>query len=136
MVSVIPILPRRSSRSHRPKRHFGPTCAIRGDPVDRSGQAIIELLQQAAETANSNCDRAMELAHKLSSQLRSAESASRELESDTNHFHDRAQRAENGWRRIYKEIEEKFFNPQSGRFERKRGWLISYRADSARRIDS
>ena len=90
-----------------------------GDPVDRSGQAIIELLQQAAETANSNCDRAMELAHKLSVQLRAAEERIRELESDTNHFHDRAQRAEKWLARIYKDIEEKFSNPQSGRFEQR-----------------
>jgi len=89
-----------------------------GDPVDRSGQAIIELLQQAAETANSNCDRAMELAHKLSMQLRAAEERIRELESDTNHFHDRAQRAEKWLARIYKDIEDKFFNPESGREQR------------------
>jgi len=90
-----------------------------GDPLDRSGQAIMELLQQAAETANSNCDRAMELAHKLSVQLRAAEERIRELESDTNHFHDRAQRAEKWLARIYKDIEDKFFNPESGRFEQR-----------------
>ena len=104
---------------------FSPNKAYRndvrddGDPVDRSGQAIIELLQQAAETANSNCDRAMDLAHKLSMQLRAAEERIRELESDTNHFHDRAQRAEKWLARIYKDIEDKFFNPESGRFEQR-----------------
>jgi len=102
---------------------FAPNKAYRGevreegDPVDRSGQAIIELLQQAAETASNNCDRAMELAHKLSMQLRAAEERIRELEADTNHYHDRAQRAETWLARIYKDIEEKFFNPQTGRFE-------------------
>jgi len=90
-----------------------------GDPVDRSGQAIISLLQQAAETANSNCDRAMELAHKLSMQLRAAEERIRELEGDVNHYHDRTQRAEKWLARIYKDIEEKFFNPESGRFEQR-----------------
>ena len=108
---VIPFAPNKGYR-HEPRDDGG-------DPVDRSGQAIIELLQQAAETANSNCDRAMELAHKLSVQLRSAEERIRELESDTNHFHDRAQRAEKWLARIYKDIEEKFFNPQSGRFEQR-----------------
>ena len=102
-----------------PSKTFRPEVREQGDPVDRSGEAIIELLQQAAETANSNCDRAMELAHKLSLQLRSAEERIRELESDTNHFHDRAQRAEKWLARIYKDIEEKFFNPQSGRFEQR-----------------
>jgi exonuclease VII small subunit len=108
---VIPFAPSKTT--------FRPEVQQQGDPVDRSGQAIIELLQQAAETANSNCDRAMELAHKLSLQLRSAEERIRELESDTNHFHDRAQRAEKWLARIYKDIEEKFFNPQSGRFEQR-----------------
>src|ERR1700704_3680916 len=89
------------------KMAFRPEVREPGDPVDRSGQAIIELLQQAAETANSNCDRAMELAHKLSLQLRSAEERIRELESDTNHFHDRAQRAEKWLARTYQEIEKK-----------------------------
>jgi exonuclease VII small subunit len=102
-----------------PSKTFRPEMREQGDPVDRSGEAIIELLQQAAETANSNCDRAMELAHKLSQQLRSAEERIRELESDTNHFHDRAQRAEKWLARIYKDIEDKFFNPQSGRFEKR-----------------
>jgi hypothetical protein len=108
---VIPFAPNKAYRQEPPRDD--------GDPVDRSGQAIIELLQQAAETANSNCDRAMELAHKLSMQLRSAEERIRELESDTNHFHDRAQRAEKWLARIYKDIEDKFFNPESGRFEQR-----------------
>ena len=81
--------------------------------MDRSGQAIITLLQQAADTANSNCDRAMELAHKLSMQLRVAEERIRELESDLQHYHDRAQRAEKWLVRIYKDIEEKFFDRQA-----------------------
>jgi hypothetical protein len=115
----------RNSDSSKKVIPFAPNKTYRnevrddGDPVDRSGQAIIELLQQAAETANSNCDRAMELAHKLSVQLRSAEERIRELESDTNHFHDRAQRAEKWLARVYKEIEDKFFNPESGRFEQR-----------------
>src|SRR5215470_9188964 len=79
------------------------------DPMDRSGQAIVNMLQQAADTANSNCDRAMELAHKLSMQLRAAEERIRDLEGDARHYHDRAQRAEKWLTRIYKEVEEKFF---------------------------
>ena len=63
-----------------PSKTFRPDVRDQGDPLDRSGQAIVELLQQAAETANSNCDRAMELAHKLSLQLRAAEERIRELE--------------------------------------------------------
>lgn len=98
---------------------FAPTGRSRdeGDPMDRSGQAIIALLQQAADTANVNCDRALELARKLSMQLRAAEEQIRELEADMRHYHDRAQRAETWLARIHKDIEEKFFEHQASEFE-------------------
>lgn len=111
---VIPFAPNKSFRNE-----MRDEVRDDGDPMDRSGQAIIALLQEAAEMANSNRDRAMELAHKLSMQLRAAEERIRELEADTNHYHDRAQRAEKWLARIYKHIEEKFFDPKSGRFEQR-----------------
>ena len=77
-----------------------------GDAVDRSGQAIVSLLQQAAETANSNCNRARDLAHKLSMQLRAAEERIRELELEMRHHQERAEQ----WLvRIHNDIEQKFF---------------------------
>ena len=96
---------------------FAPTKGVRddSDTMDRSGQAIVTLLQQAADTANSNCDRAMDLAHKLSMQLRATELRVKELEEDVRHFHDRAQRAEKWLARIYKDIEDKFFDPKAAR---------------------
>jgi len=99
---------------------FAPTRHVRdeGDPMDRSGQAIISLLQQAADTANVNCERALELAHKLSMQLRDAEQRIKELEADMRHYHDRAQRAEKWLARIYKDIEERFFE-NAGRSEQR-----------------
>ena len=105
---IIPFAPNREPRDD-------------SDPTDRSGQAIIALLQQAAETANANCDRAMDLAHKLSMQLRAAEERIQELETDVRHYHDRAQRAEKWLARIYKDIEEKFFEhkPPNGRSEQR-----------------
>jgi predicted nucleic acid-binding Zn-ribbon protein len=93
-----------------------------GDPMDRSGQAIVALLQQASETASRDCERAMDVAHKLSLQLRAAEEKIKELEADIRHYHDRAQRAEKWLARIYKDIEEKFFDHKQGgpRFEQQR----------------
>jgi exonuclease VII small subunit len=85
-----------------------------GDPMDRSGQAIVALLQQASDTANRDCERAMDMAHKLSTQLRAAEDKIKELEADIRHYHDRAQRAEKWLVRIYKDIEEKFFEQKPG----------------------
>jgi hypothetical protein len=78
------------------------------DQVDKSGQAIIGLLDQAARAAKEDCDRAFELAHKLSIQLREAEDRATQLQSQVEHFQDRALKAENWMLRIYKEIEDKF----------------------------
>ena len=84
-----------------------------GDTVERSGQAIVALLQQAAETANYNCDRAMDLAHKLSMELRAAEERVRQIELEMRHYQDRAQRAEQWLVRIYEDIEHKFFESKA-----------------------
>jgi len=77
--------------------------------VDRSGHAIVSLLQEAAQAASANCERAMGVAHKLSSQLRAAEDRAKQLEAEVRHFQDRAFRAEKWLLRVYKEIEDKFF---------------------------
>jgi len=107
-----------SERAGEPKKiiPFAPNRDGRedGDPMDRSGHAIVALLQQAADSATTNCERALELAHKLSMQLRAAEDRIKELESDIRHYHDRAQRAEKWLARIYKDIEEKFFDQKQG----------------------
>ena len=47
--------------------------------ADDSGRTIIALLQKASEMAKDDCARAMDLAHKLSFQLRSAEERAREV---------------------------------------------------------
>src|SRR5262249_5101546 len=64
------------------------------DMVERSGQAIVALLQQASNSANADCDRAQEYAHKASIQLRAAEDRIKELEADLRLYQDRALRAE------------------------------------------
>jgi hypothetical protein len=86
----------------------------KGQPVsnivaDDSGRAIVTLLQKAAKIAKDDCARAMDLAHKLASQLRAAEERVRELEVEAAHFRDRASRAEEWLLRIHNEVEDKFF---------------------------
>src|SRR5262245_43139708 len=76
--------------------------------ADDSGRAIIALLERAAEMAKSDCTQAMELAHKLSLQLRAAEERCRRLEEDAAHFRDRAGRAEQWLLRIHNEVEQTF----------------------------
>ena len=84
--------------------------------ADDTGNGIIALLHKAAETAKEDCARAMDLAHKLSLQLRAAEERAHELEAEANHFRERAATAENWLMRIHSEVEQTFFS--EGRRER------------------
>src|SRR5436190_12305055 len=77
--------------------------------ADDSGRAIVALLQKAAEMAKDDCARAMDLAHKLSFQLRVAEETARKLEEGVAHFRDPATRAEAWLLRIHAEVEHTFF---------------------------
>jgi hypothetical protein len=79
-----------------------------GDPLDKAGQTIMGLLQQAATTAKENCGHALRVAHGLSLQLRAAEDQIKALEAGVRHFQDRALRAENWLQRISREIETRF----------------------------
>jgi hypothetical protein len=85
-----------------------------GDPLDQSGQAIVAMLQEAVDVAKENCDRALELAHKLSLQLRAAEDRIQQLEGDVRYYQDRATRAEKWMQRIQGEIEDRFFRNGGG----------------------
>ena len=66
------------------------------------------MLQDAVEVSKQNCDRAMDIAHKLSLQLRAAEDRLAQLEGDVRYYQERASRAEKWLMRIQHEIEEKF----------------------------
>ena len=85
------------------------TAADAGMVVDDSGRSIMALLQRAADMAKDDCSRAMDLAHKLSFQLRAAEERARELEAEASHFRERANRAEAWLLRIHTEVEHTFF---------------------------
>jgi hypothetical protein len=92
--------PLRSSAEHRSD----------SDELDRSGNAILFSVQEAAKLANADCERASTAARELSGQVRSAEDRVKELEAEARTWHDRAFAAEKWLLRIYKEIEGKFFN--------------------------
>jgi hypothetical protein len=95
--AVVPFAPKSNSKPEA------------GDQLDRAGQAILGLLHQAASTAEANNQKAVELAHKLSAQLRTAEDRIRQLEATVRHHEDRAERAEKWLYQISMEIEQKFF---------------------------
>jgi hypothetical protein len=77
--------------------------------ADDSGRAIVAMLQKAADMAKNDCARAMDLAHKLTLQLRATEERAREFEVEAAHFRDRAAHAEDWLVRIHGEVEETFF---------------------------
>jgi hypothetical protein len=79
--------------------------------ADDAGHGIIALLRKAADMAKQDCDRAMDIAHKLSSQLRAAEERAREFEAEAVHFRDRAARAEDWLAHIHSQVENTFFRP-------------------------
>jgi chromosome segregation ATPase len=84
-----------------------------GDPLEQSGQAILGLLKEAADTAKATCDQAMNSAQKLSDQVRAAEDKVELLESELQQFVDRATRAEKWLTRIHNQVEQSFFGPNS-----------------------
>ena len=60
------------------------------DQLDKAGQAILGLLNRAASAAETNYQQAIEMTHKLSAQLRSAEDRIQELEAHVRHHQCRA----------------------------------------------
>jgi hypothetical protein len=79
------------------------------DPLEKAGQAILSLLERAANAAEANYQQVAETGRKLSAQLRGAEDRLRELEAKVRHHEDRADRAEKWLHHVAIEIEERFF---------------------------
>jgi hypothetical protein len=100
---------RKSVNLHQSKK-----AASDATMMEESGQAIVEKIRQAAALSNENCDRALDLAHKLSIQLRAAEDRIYQLEAEVKQLQDRAARAEKWLQLIEKEIEEKLIAPRLG----------------------
>jgi hypothetical protein len=89
---------------------FAPRDANPGhaDQLDKAGQTILQLLHKAAGVAEANSQHALEMAQKLSDQLRAAESRIAELEAEVRLYQDRSTRAEQWLHRVYTEIEDRF----------------------------
>ena len=77
--------------------------------ADDAGQHIVALLQRASGNAKAECQRAMDLAHRVSSELHEAEERARKFEADANYFRERAARAEEWLVRIEGELQQTFF---------------------------
>jgi hypothetical protein len=100
---------------------FAPKKAGRDEsaPAGDAGHGIVALLHKAAESAQGDCARAMDLAHKLTLQLRAVEERACELEAEANYFRERAAAAENWLLVIHNEVEQTFFQNKGGLTEHK-----------------
>jgi hypothetical protein len=87
---------------------FGEKFSNDDDPLEKAGQSIMRLLQQAATTAKENCGRALRVAQGLSLQPRAAQDQIKALEAELRHFQDRAARAENWLQRISRDRDQVF----------------------------
>ena len=78
------------------------------DQLDRAGQTILQLLHKAAGVAEENSRHALDMAQKLSHQLRATEDRVAELEAEVQLYRDKADRAEQWLHKVYTEIEDRF----------------------------
>jgi hypothetical protein len=85
------------------------------DQLDKAGQTILSLLHKAAGMAEANSKHALDMAQKLSHQLRAAEDRIAELEAEVGIYQDKADRAEQWLHKVYTEIEERFLRRDDGR---------------------
>jgi hypothetical protein len=85
------------------------------DQLDQAGQTILKLLHKAAGAAEENSRHALDVAQKLSHQLRAAEDRIAELEAEVGLYKDKADRAEEWLHRVYTEIEDRFLRQENGR---------------------
>ncbi len=98
---------------------FAPAAKSAGsndaDQLDAAGRTILSLLNKAASVADENSQHALDMAQKLSHQLRAAEDRIAELEADVRYYQDRCERADQWLHKIFSEIEERFLKPDDKR---------------------
>jgi len=98
---------------------FAPAAKSAGsndaDQLDTAGRTILSLLNKAARVADENSQHALDMAQKLSYQLRAAENRIAELENDVRYYQDRCERADQWLHKIYSEIEERFLKADDKR---------------------
>jgi len=98
---------------------FAPAAKSAGsndaDQLDAAGRTILSLLNKAASVADENSQHALDMAQKLSHQLRAAENRIAQLEDDVRYYQDRCERADQWLHKIFSEIEERFLKPDDKR---------------------
>ena len=85
------------------------------DQLDSAGQTILQLLNKAANVAEQNSKHAIDMAQKLSHQLRAAQQRISELEAEVVAYQNQAERAEQWLHKVYTEIEDRFLQQDRSR---------------------
>jgi len=88
------------------------TTSGKTDQLDIAGQTVLQLLNKAASVAEENSRRAIDMAERLSQQLRAAEGRIAELEAEAATYQEQAERAAQWLHRVYTEIEERFLRQE------------------------
>jgi hypothetical protein len=102
-----------------PIRNNGASRAA--DQLDAAGDTILRLLHKAAGVAEANSRHALDMAQKLSHQLRTAEHRIAELEAEVQLYREKAERAEQWLHKVYTEIEERLIRqPEEKQISRPR----------------
>jgi hypothetical protein len=78
--------------------------------TDSLGQAILGLLNSAADKAEADAQQALAAAQKLSGQLRAAQGRITDLEAEVRFYREKIERAEVWLSRISNEIENRLIN--------------------------
>ena len=96
-------------------RNLSPKQKLRADShaVDRAGEALIAMLNEAATLFNQNRDQVADLVDDLSKRLAAVQDRIHQLQSDVEHFRGRALGAEKWLTFIQKEIEETLIVPMT-----------------------
>ena len=112
------MMPVQTSETRASVVAFAPKKGPQGSTMmtDDAGQQVIALVQKASEMAKADCQRAIDLADRVSSELRAAEERARAFEQEANYFRDRAARAEEWLARIEGEVQQAFFRNKNSTF--------------------
>ena len=95
---------------------FAPAKAVNSDdPLDHAGYLVMGMLEQAAAATAQNCQHAVDVAQKISFKLRAAQDRIKDLQAETAHYQERAERAEQWLQRISREIKQRFLDEKADR---------------------
>jgi hypothetical protein len=91
------------------------------DQLDRAGNAILGLVDHAADISEADLQEARRAAEKLADQLRAAQKLINKLEASNRYYQDRTNRAEKWLQQISSRLEQRFFGADDSRSARRRG---------------